>query len=172
MFLNNKMIRKSKKGMSMVLDLFIALTIFILVLITIMLLFNFYSNRLQEQVFREDFRDKASMLAEILLSEGDPVNWESTNVEVIGLTNANGQISQSKWDELELVGYDQAKSKFGLAAEDFVIRIGVIEGEFIGTYGLADADLVDKEVVAFNRITSYENQAARLEVKVWRTPIQ
>ncbi len=160
-----------KRGQSIILDLFTALFVFLIVFIAIILLFNFYSNRLRDEIFRGELRDKAFMLGEIILSTGKPVDWTASNVEIIGLTTHDRHITQARFNELkDNIAYADAKDLFGLGGFDFYLRLLEIDGEIIGEYG-NDIDLRGKEVVSLRRIVFYEGQAARLDVRVWRAPI-
>jgi len=162
------MLTRNKKGQAVIIDLFIALSILTIVFITVILLFNFYSIRLQKEVFREELRDKAFVLTELLLSQGKPVDWDSSNVEIIGLTRYDRHITKERFDELKNnIPYTDAKSLFGLGGIDFYLRLIEVDGVFIGEYG-NDEDLSGKEVIALRRIVFYENVATKMEIRVWR----
>ena len=135
------------------------------IFITIIVLFNVYSTRLQKDILREELQDKAFMLSEILLSNGIPADWNSENVKVIGLVTHDGHVTEKRFDEFKEISYENAKKIFGLAGFDFYIRI-IDSNELLQEYGTEQETA--EEIVSLHRIIFYENQAAQLEVRIWR----
>lgn len=166
------MLLKKKKAQIAIIDLFTALSVFIILILTIIVLFNFYTIRLQENIFREELRDKAFMLGEILLSTGKPVDWDYSTVEIIGLARYDRHIQEERFNEFkDNITYVDAKGLLGLGGFDFYVRLTELDGNFIGDYG-NDISLEKQEVVALRRIIFYEDEPARMEVRVWRTQIR
>ena len=160
--------RKDKKGQTQIIDLMIAFSIFFIALIAIFGYFNFYSARLQENIFGEDLHEKAFMFTEIILSDGKPENWNYSNVQIIGLTKYDRHIEARKFDTLRnSVTYTNARNLSGLSGFEFLINLTKFDGSPIGSYGSAE-DLSGKEVISLRRVVFYGNDTARLEVKVWR----
>lgn len=157
---------KHKRGQATVIDLLTAVFIFFIIFITIIILFDVYSTRLQKDVLREELQDKAFMLTEILLSNGIPADWNSENVQSIGLSTHDKHITEKRFDELKEISYEQAKGLFGLSGMDFYIRILEANDDFLGEYG--NETETAKDIVSLRRIIFYENQAAQLEIRIWR----
>ena len=116
-------------------------------------------------MLREELKDKTFMLSDILLSNGIPADWNSENVELIGLSIYDKHITKKRLDELSKISYMDAKNIMGLKGFDFYIRLIEPNGNLLREYGSEDEA---KEIVALRRIVFYENSPAQLEVKVWR----
>ena len=160
--------QKGKGGQSQVIDMMIAFSILFVALIAIFFFFNFYSARLQENIFREDLHEKAFTFTDILLSEGKPKDWNYSNVQIIGLAKYEGHIEQRKFDALRNnIPYEVAKNLSGLNGFEFYINITKFDGSPIGGYG-STKNISGKEVISLRRVLFYEKDNARFEVRVWR----
>lgn len=155
----------NKKSQSTIMDLLTAVFVFFAVFILIIVLFSTYSARLEKDILREELKDKAFMLSDILLSNGIPADWNSENVQLIGLAIYDKHITESRFDELNEIPYENTRELLGLSGFDFYIRLIETNGNLIREYG---SEATAKEVVALRRIIFYENSPAQLEVRVWR----
>ena len=115
-------------------------------------------------------------IADNLISEGYPKNWQTTNVQFIGLTT-NNKINQSKLEELYKMIYtdgDYAKTKgkfntiydyYFFFEENMTINSNSIEG--IGKPGISKNNISAKNLIKITRLTIYQNKTMPLYIYTW-----
>ena len=163
---NPQNLKQTKKAQATMMDLLLGAFIFFIIFITLILLFNFYSNKLNDRISQQELEDKAFMLTELLLSQGKPAGWNKDNFEIIGLATYDKHITSSRFSELQKIPYDTAKHSFGLEGYDFYIRI--TNDEIVEEYG-SDIDLAGKNVISLHRLIFYDNSASQIELRVWKS---
>lgn len=120
------------------------------------------------------------VISDSLISEGYPVDWNSSSVSKIGLTS-DKRINQSKVSAFYSMTYSDAKTSFNIPFDFFVFMLGE-DGNLISidsSYGLghnlvnATQDSVDlggvefDRLVKINRITIYDSKIVNLVVYLW-----
>ena len=84
------MLRTYKKAQLFSTDLFISASIFLVLIISVIAFFTFYSVRVDETIKNEDLNLRTLQITDLLLkSEGLPYNWEDDpgNLQIIGLVS-------------------------------------------------------------------------------------
>ncbi len=165
-----------KKAQAWGFDLMIALVIFIGGLV----FFYTYSlnyqqesqEKLDEMLFEGDF------IAESILSEGFPDDWNENNVVKVGITN-NNKVNETKLENLynlananaNSLGYAKTKSLLNTRYEFFfnftdeIIFGGVpiLEGGIGKNYAAQSYD----NLIKINRFTIYRDEPVTLSLYVW-----
>ena len=125
----------NQKAQISTLDLVIAVSIFIFILLTIMGAWN--NTRLKIDLFEDKRKiyQKGLDVAEMLVkTQGDPVNWgelsvvDSSNVDAIGIASEDNVLDPEKLDKLGEIDYGELRRILGLSREEFNLTIYNISG--------------------------------------------
>jgi len=158
---------KNKKAQAWGIDLMIALSIFLFGIIA----FYLYAlNSPQNQTQLDSLLYEGSLVADNLLSEGSPSNWNEGTVTKLGILS-NSKINETKLEMLyNLTESDYPRTKFILGTkENFFINLSepiTIQSETIDGIGLSPTDPTN--LVRISRLTIYKNKPVNLEVYVWK----
>lgn len=148
-------------------DLMVAIMIFLGGII----LFYFFSindSSGESQGF-ESIKREGNLIADSLMSEGFPLNWNENNVQRIGIVD-DGRINQTKLDEFySLVESDylRTRSLFRVTNDyyvKFVPGVGV-DGAQIEMIGLPPVN--SDNMARISRVIIYDGDVITLEVIVW-----
>ncbi|MCK4650321.1 hypothetical protein KAT36_03750 [Candidatus Pacearchaeota archaeon] len=116
------------------------------------------------------------IIADNLLSEGHPTNWNPNNVRILGITTAN-KINQTKIENLYQMIYTQnnytkTKNLFNTEYEyyffldqNMTINSSSVEG--IGKPGATKQNINAKNLVKITRFTIYQNKTTSLYLYIW-----
>ncbi len=180
----------SRKGQAAVTDLFIAISVFIILITIITLTWNLYNIRLQNRFDYDDMMIKAFQVTDSLVKgRGVPADWETrdqkignSNVQVLGLSENERFLSEQK---VKVFSLDPSKStnpnaklddqtlkntlKINLYNYYFVLRHlnGTVTGcptecNTRGTFPSGNY------VVNLARLAMYQGQPVYLEFAVWK----
>ena len=155
-------------------DLIIAVTIFTLGLAA----FYIYSlnspGEAKENL--ETLSYEGKILANTILSEGSPTNWNKTNVAKIGILSDN-RINETKLQyfyELTEADYNNTKSKFDITYDYYFylnkkMDIGGSEVDGIGKPGITSVNTPTnaKNLVKVTRYTLYQNKPITAYFYIW-----
>jgi len=119
---------------------------------------------------------EANVLSDSLLSEGNPANWNSTDVIEIGLLT-QGVIDDSKVYRLNSVSYKGARALYGMRSE-FLIYFDkggkLYNISLFQYYGAPGANMTNidsmfrpRQIVHSRRLTSYKGDIIAMNVVVW-----
>ncbi|MEA1993481.1 MAG: hypothetical protein U9N35_03680 [Euryarchaeota archaeon] len=128
-----------------------------------MICFSFVINSLLSSPHKEPELMEGTMLLETLLkSKGVPENWESGNVEKIGLASAPNVLDREKVEELMKMDYKDAKDILGIKG-DFRVILESESCKF--TYGKAIPQ--EKSVKKFERPVVIDNELGKFYLYYW-----
>lgn len=80
----------------------------------------------QQSRFTEQkmMRQEAFQTSRLLVrTPGHPPNWTSSDVKIVGLAEPDHVIQESKLEELDSMGYDQARAALGLGRTEFLLNV-------------------------------------------------
>ena len=156
-----------KNGQAWGFDLAIAVSIFLFGAI----FFYFYA--LNYSSTGDEFKslyEEGDFIAESLLSDGYPVNWNENNVARIGILS-NENINSTKVERfynLASGNYAHTKSLFNIRSNyyvNFSVPINLSGGTAIQLVGMESAS--SKNLVSVTRVTSYNGEIVTLKIGVW-----
>ena len=168
-------LRQSRKAQIWSLDLMAGLALF---LVGIMI-FSIYSLNQPSQA-KENFgllSYDGKIIADNLLSEGYPKNWNSNNAITLGITTSN-KINQTKLENLYQMiyvqnNYTKTKNLFNteydyyfFLDQNMTVSIGSIEG--IGKPGVTKININAKNLIKITRFTIYQNKTTPLYLYIWQ----
>lgn len=163
-----------KKGQIWSLDLISGMALF---LVAIMIFFIYSLN--QPSQARENLEllsYDGKIIADNLLSEGCPTNWNPNNAIILGLTT-NKKINQTKLELLyEMIyttnNYTKTKNLLNTEYEyyfflDQNITINSNSLEGIGKPGATKANINAENLIKITRFTIYQNKTTPLYLYIW-----
>ena len=150
-----------KAQMSMV-DLFMAISIFIILIIAIALLWYNYKVKLAEDFAYEDLQVKAFQVSDLLVkSPGKPSKWEDniSSLGVIGLAESDRVLSKEKVEAFENISHNLGVKTLNLGGYNYYFELGSANG------GLQpNGDIV----FTIKRYVLYEGQEKVFEFTLWK----
>lgn len=106
-------LRKNKKGQGFTIDYIVGMLIFIfLVIVASKLFVDIVPDFSYETTYRNNV-----YLADTLLDQGYPSNWDDSNVIVPGIANNDVRINKTLLSRFENLSYDRTKTLFHLENE-------------------------------------------------------
>ena len=167
--------KQNRKAQIWSLDLMTGLALF---LVGIMIFFIYSLN--QPSQAKETFaflNYDGKVIADNLLSQGYPNNWNPSNVITIGIIS-DSKINQSKLENLYQMiyvqnNYTKTKNIFNteydyyfFLSENITVSSGKIEG--IGKPGATPNNINAKDLIKITRFTIYENKTTPLYLYLWQ----
>lgn len=163
---------ENKKAQGWGMDLMIALSIFLLGIVV----FYIYSlnnpNEAKENI--ENLFYDGESLTNLLLSEGYPNAWNSSNVAKIGILSGD-KINDTKLErfyDLSQTEYEKTKALFNtrydyyfFLDEDMIINSASVEG--IGKPGVTKTTINAKNLIKVTRIIVYKNKPISAYLYIW-----
>jgi hypothetical protein len=123
-----------KKGQIFTIDFMISVTIFILVLVTIITTWYFIDTHIKEIESRRDMHSISLSVSDALVrSSGHPADWNATNVQSIGLAKEEYVIDLAKAMGLMSLNYDEARTIMRLGNYQVYIYMTDINGYNVST---------------------------------------
>ena len=158
---------QDKKAQAWGFDLFAAIIIFLFGILFFYFYTINYSNSGEENF--SVLQREGETIADSLLSEGSPQNWNKTNLVRIGLIT-DGKINDTKLQhfyELARDNYALTKSLFRVNDDYYVsfqepVNINSSSVEFIGQQPASE-----ENIVKISRIVVYNNSIKTMNVHVW-----
>ena len=162
-----------KRGQAWGFDLMVAVTIFLAAI----LVFFFYSINFpkESQETLDSLFYEGNIIADDLLSEGSPNNWNVTTLIKIGLLNEN-KINETKLalfynyssNNINPGTYSQTKSLLNTKYEYYVnfSKPITVEGNSVEGVGKQPSSN-PKNLIRISRFTIYENEPTTLNIYVW-----
>lgn len=166
-----------KKGQIQSLDLFVSASVFIILIITLVLVWDNFSKKLDSKVNYEDLSEKAIKVTDILVeTRGVPDKWEnnSNNANVTGLVSNDRVLSNNKVSAFIDMDYNNTKKIFNIEAYDFYFRVIDSKGSIINITGGEAVEvgrkpsLTSKKAITIQRIVLNGGNEVVLEFMLWK----
>ena len=123
-----------KKGQIFTIDFMISIAIFIIVLITIISTWYFIDTHIKEVESRRDMHSVSLSVSDALVrSSGHPQDWNSTNVQSVGLAKEEYVLDLRKVMSLMNMDYDTARSVMRLGNYHISIYLTDLNGYNVST---------------------------------------
>lgn len=157
---------KNRKAQLSSADFALAISIAIIILLSVISAFIYYENKINEAISYNDLLTKNFQISDALVKmQGIPSNWESSNVYVIGLAFEDRKISRKKLDQF--VNMDERDIKSIMKTNyEFHFNIRYINGTSIKSAGTNLSESRTRSVT-IERYVFYENKTAIIEFKLW-----
>lgn len=159
---------RQRRGQLAVTDLFIAIFIFVGILISIFAAWNIYLNRLEQRSSYSSLLASAVQASDILVkSPGKPLNWELSNatVQVIGLAGTDRNLSTAKVAAFVSMDYNTSKDVLNIKRYNYKFRLVNINNSAALNYG---ENATGNFTVAIRRVVWYGNGTAYMDFILWK----
>ncbi len=160
-------ITTSNRAQVMMTDLFIALSIFLILMIAIFSFMMVYERRVNSNMAYEDMRAKAMQIANFLVkSPGVPADWEynSTSPQAIGLAPVPLILSNDKVANFTRMDYDKIRKTFNIRHYDFSFMLFDLDSNLLASKGNES----ENESVSISRYVRFNNTNSIMLFKVFR----
>ena len=157
-----------KKAQVWYIDFMIGILIFVIVIF----IYYEYANNFNQNPgdITSDFVMEAKAISSSLITQGSPVNWNQSNVIIIGLTDGNQRLIQEKLDMFADMGYGSTKTKFR-TPYDYYFYLEDVDGSIIqinGEDGIGLNATDPKNLISITRIVIYNSKLISMVVQVWQ----
>ncbi len=157
-----------KKAQVNILDLIIALSIALILIVAIMISWDRFAIKLGKKTLQNDLQVIAFQLSDQLLSNtGTPVNWETntSNISSLGLAIEDRILSRNKVLNFTMINYDTIKSLLNIENYWFNFNLSYLDENqvvFVGTPANGSY------VVNIRRLVRYDNRTAQVKISIWK----
>ncbi len=168
MFKNKSKHHKWHKAQIAVTDLFIAIFIFMTVIISIFVTWNIYTNRLEQRIDYSNIISNAVQISDILVkTQGKPVNWElnNTTVEIIALASSDRNLSERKVNAFITLDYNMTKDLMNIKRYNFKFKLVNVNNSALIEYG---QNSTGNTTISIRRIVLYGNATAFMDFMLWK----
>ncbi|MBU4501733.1 MAG: hypothetical protein KKA79_04020 [Nanoarchaeota archaeon] len=148
-------------------DLFIAITVFLILITATIYTWNLYNIRFNENLEYEKMELVAFQITDLLVKNpGHPTGWEenSLNVGVIGLAQDDRILSQDKITAFVNFDYNTTKEKFKIMSYDYKFRVKDLSDNVLQESGL---DFTGDTSIVLERYVLLNNEKAIMEFTLW-----
>ncbi|MCD4759658.1 hypothetical protein K8R33_02130 [archaeon] len=168
--LNTQRYNKNKRGQVAVLDLFIAIMIFGIIIATVMVAWNNYIGKIDKQLDCNTKLIKAYHISDLLTKyPGKPSSWDYYSEEdlppltIIGLAYKPNVLDEHKLSKFTDLDYDLAKKKLNIESYDFYFNLTRIDGGAFDPKIAMGIDKIGVPKVVIRRYVIYNEKEAMLE---------
>lgn len=153
-------------------DVIVGITIFLLALV---LFYKFSINRSYvESNNVNDLVIEGKMISSYLVSTGEPEQWNLENVNVVGLTDGNMRIVNSKvsmFANLSLADYQKSRRLLSTTKDYYVYfeseNSSRVSLENITSFGRNYSYASEKSLIKITRFVFYDSKIIKMVVLVW-----
>jgi len=141
------------------LDVFIALSIVTLVLVTFFSVFNYtYEKNIMDLEYKEMAEQALAISDTLIKTPGTPYNWDITNVQVFGLAEEDRIISRQKAESFCSIPDSESARVLGVSYL-FYFSVGNISCGRVPT---------GNKIAVIERNVFFEGQDSKLNFVLWR----
>ena len=167
-----KRINLSKKGQVVILDLIIALIIFLMTVIFILATYSFNVSRLDRDIRYNSLAIESFEILDFLVKSGGyPNDWNITNVKIIGLASGDRRLSTIKIQQFAQLNYTPTKELLGIAGKEFFLQIRSLDNINLfeaGVSPLENNTCNEKyESITLRRAAFWEGQRVTVYFSLW-----
>ena len=143
----------------------------VMIFVIVIIIYFQYINNLetQEQHTLNELTIDSNYIANSLVSEGYPKDWNTTSVERIGLTDNNHRINSTKLESFITMDYNTTRRMFGtnhhyyMYFEDTNNTVIPVNGTSVIGYYSNDSSYLIKRT----RLVILDSEIVRMEVNAW-----
>src|SRR3989344_297961 len=155
---------KHRRAQISAFDFILASSVSVIILVLVAATFFLYERKINEFVLYNDLSTKTFQVSDVLIkSEGVPSNWNSTNVNIIGLASEDRVINVDKLNNFIDLSQQEIKDKMA-TNYDIYFNLTNITGKSIASIGNPPAGI---RSVVIKRYVMYENEEAIMEFGLW-----
>lgn len=156
-------------------DFILSAVIFFVALVMIIFAWNTTSEQISAQSVTADIENMALFISDSLIrTSGLPADWNSTNVQVIGLVSEENVLNNTKVNRFINLSYETSKNLLGTGGHEFYFRLNhlndsIVQNEYgqnitAGSYPAQNASLV----IPVERYVLYNRDIKKLSFVLWK----
>jgi len=157
-----------KRGQIAIMDLFLAVAIFTIIIVIVGVVWNMQTKRFEGSIAQSSMQIKAFQATDLLVKNpGVKTEWEEnlTVLAIPGLSTNDRTISEAKASNFTSLDYDLVRQLLNIQEYEFYFRLLDDEGELIISSG--KAPIATTSSVAVRRFVHYKDNLAILELTLW-----
>ncbi|MFH0798255.1 MAG: hypothetical protein V1906_02475 [Candidatus Woesearchaeota archaeon] len=163
---------KTKKAQIIATDLFLAVVVYIIIIIVVTYIYSSYMHRLDNEVRYRDMTSKAFEISDNILKHmGYPTGWNTTSVKVIGLAESDRVLSTEKLTNFANMSYNYSKRVLGISTYEYFIQIRDFYNRNLletGASPIEDSICNSTyEAVTLRRFALWEGQRVIVYITLW-----
>jgi len=159
--------KKRKRAQAWGIDLAVALIIFT---VGILIFFFYTVNRPAEARENLDYMFyDGNLIADSLMSEGSPLDWDSSNVVTVGILSEN-KINETKLEQfynLSIQDYSRTKQLFNTRFDYYFFLSGNMSLYVGEVEGIGYSPLNENNLVKITRFTIYKDKPTTAYFYIW-----
>ena len=155
-------------------DLVLSSVIFFVAMVMLIFTWNYTSEQINTQASVAEVEGVALFISDSLIrTPGLPDDWNTTNVQVIGLASKENIINKTKINRFISLDYETSKNLLGTGGHEFYFSLNhinntVVKNEYgqnitAGTYPASNASLV----MPIERYVLYDRDTKKLSFMLW-----
>ncbi len=161
------LLQSNRKAQLFTIDLILGIFIFLLTVVAMFSMWDLYLGRFKKDViYDENFIKALHITDNFVKTPGYPINWNSQNVEVIGLATENRNLLVDKVKNLTSMSIDEAKKILNIENQNFYFAIVLLNGSVIEKLGKKELT-THKNKIKIRRPVIYDGKEAMLEFELW-----
>ncbi len=163
------------KGQVWSFDFAVSVVIFFSVVVMILFSWNYTAAKHTEQVLFNEMESKAVTLSDSLIrTSGFPKEWNSSDVQIIGLADDENILNETKILQLVSMPYDTIRATMGIMNYNFYLGVRYLNDTVIIMNGTAlecgeDPSLYPNStmIVPIERFMLFDHKVASLMFMLW-----
>ncbi len=158
----------TKRGQIAIMDLFLAVAIFTIIIVIVGIVWNTQTKRFEGSIAQNNMQIKAFQATDLLVKNaGVKTEWEEnlTVLEILGLSTNDRTISEAKVSNFTSLNYDLVRQLLNIQDYEFYFRLLDDEGVLIMSSG--KTPIATTVSIAVRRFVHYKNNPAILELTLW-----
>ena len=162
------------KGQIWSADFLLSAVIFFVALAILVFTWNSTTDQIGDQTALADIENTGLFISDSLIrTPGLPADWNSTNVQVIGLVSGENVLDSTKLNQFINLSYSDTKELLGTGGNEFYFSLSHLNGTLVrneygqnitaGTYPFQNATLV----IPVERYVLYNREIKKLSFALW-----
>lgn len=142
-----------------------------ILILTVMIVvyFQFVSNfSFESEGSLDDLTRDAKIISNSLMTQGYPLDWNSTNVSRIGIVDGDNRLNISRLSEFKSIDYNETKNIFSISSDYFIYFEKQDQKETLG--GVEDIGVNETDplkLAAITRIVFYDGSFYKMRILAW-----
>ena len=152
-------------------DFFLSFVLFMLMFAGFYFAWEYSNELIAHSYALRNIETRGVQASDVLVrTKGSPENWDSSNVNSLGIASSENIINHTLLSRLSSVEYNTSKFLIGLQAFDYYLLVEDFNSQQIFSYGLFPSTTA-KTVIPVTRYVLYQNETsktpARMRLIIW-----
>ena len=144
----------------------------ILIFVIVIFIYYEYANNFSQNPnsITSDLIMEAKAISTSLITQGAPIDWNQSNVNIIGLTDGNQRLIQEKLDMFANMSYYETRTKLR-TPYDYYFYLEDVDGSIIqinGENGIGLEAADHENLISVTRVVIYNSKLISMVVQVWQ----